>query len=426
MAAPPTTRTIATETDCRRRRTTTRNTATTQRLRRYRIFGRGSDGCHTSMFATSSIIMSIILTSLLFLLMMSRNDSSSKCSCFTTSHGSYPDKQRHHIRPRHVIMKRRTGFPGESSYVIGGSHTLKGRSSHSKSSSSASSSCLWSFSYDPNQGSSSFPSPGSQGSNDSTGGYDNSDGISGGGPTIPASSSSSLPSPEQPTPIPSLSAIDVATLCMDALQNEASPQTSLGVCFDFSSDRCRAAVGGALDEFVKYASNPVFGTLVHCQGYRILSVGPIIPGSQHRGEMQTILIEITQPMTVSDAVSEYNAAQQQLEQRQQQQESSSQPPTSTQRASGRPTIEERMRAREERKRQQLEGVSSSSSSSSSSDNKSNPAAMNDSSDRQNTSNNSDNTRVFLWTMQKERRPPRQDCWLVHEVLHKQYAFQLTT
>ena len=25
-------------------------------------------------------------------------------------------------------------------------------------------------------------------------------------------------------------------------------------------------------------------------------------------------------------------------------------------------------------------------------------------------------RRFLWTMEKERRPPRQDCWLVREVL----------
>lgn len=34
-------------------------------------------------------------------------------------------------------------------------------------------------------------------------------------------------------------------------------------------------------------------------------------------------------------------------------------------------------------------------------------------------------RRFLWTLQKERRPPRQDCWLVHEVLFTDNALQLT-
>jgi hypothetical protein len=34
-------------------------------------------------------------------------------------------------------------------------------------------------------------------------------------------------------------------------------------------------------------------------------------------------------------------------------------------------------------------------------------------------------RRFLWTLQKERRPPRQHCWLVHEVLFVKNAFQLT-
>jgi hypothetical protein len=34
-------------------------------------------------------------------------------------------------------------------------------------------------------------------------------------------------------------------------------------------------------------------------------------------------------------------------------------------------------------------------------------------------------RRFLWTLQRERRPPRQGCWLVHEVLFVKNAFQLT-
>ena len=417
--ATTTTTTTATGTDCRRQRT--RNTATTQRLRRQRILGRGTDGWYMSIFAPSSIMV-IILTSFLFFLMMSRDDNGFKCSCFTTSYRSYPDNQNRHNRQRHSIENLSKVSRSKGSYII-----------ESQSPSTASSSTLWSFFYDPNQGSSSssssFPSPGNHDGDDNTGGYDDSDRNSSEELVIPDSASPLPPSSnsqqqQQPTPIPSLSAIDVATLCMDALQNEALPQTSLGVCFEFSSDRCRAAVGGTLDEFVKYASNPVFGTLVHCEDYRILSVGPIIPGSQHRGEMQTILIEITQPMTVRDAVSEYNTAKREVEQRQQdQQQSSYQPTKSTQRASGRPTIEERMRAREQRKRQQPDGVRSFSSSFS---NDRKDVATSVSSNGQNASNKSDNTRVFLWTMQKERRPPRQDCWLVHEVLHKQYAFQLTT
>lgn len=34
-------------------------------------------------------------------------------------------------------------------------------------------------------------------------------------------------------------------------------------------------------------------------------------------------------------------------------------------------------------------------------------------------------REFLWTMQQERRPPRQECWLVHECIAKDKAYDLT-
>jgi len=34
-------------------------------------------------------------------------------------------------------------------------------------------------------------------------------------------------------------------------------------------------------------------------------------------------------------------------------------------------------------------------------------------------------RKFLWTLQKERRPPRQGCWIIHEVLYVKNAFQQT-
>lgn len=34
-------------------------------------------------------------------------------------------------------------------------------------------------------------------------------------------------------------------------------------------------------------------------------------------------------------------------------------------------------------------------------------------------------RTFLWTLQQERRPPRQGCWIIHEVIYVKNAFQLT-
>ena len=191
------------------------------------------------------------------------------------------------------------------------------------------------------------------------------------------------------TPNPDLDALQVATLCMDALQNQ-QPDQSMELCFNFSSDRCRAAVGGTLEEFMHYAANPVFGKLVHCGDYKVASVGPIIPGSQVRGDMQTVLIEISKGLTVSDVIKD-----------------------ATTKKKKRRNIEERIRQSEAEARGELfveneneeeggeQGNGSTSSSSSSA------AAR------------------FLWTLQKERRPPRQNCWLVHEVLSVKYAFSQT-
>lgn len=186
-------------------------------------------------------------------------------------------------------------------------------------------------------------------------------------------------------PNPELNGLEVATLCMNALQHEM-PQKSLEICFNFSSDRCRAAVGGTLDEFLLYAANPVFGKLVHCPHYTICSVGPIIPGSQVRGDMQTILIEICkEEMSVSKAlnkaIDDHNS--------------------NVQGISKRRPIEERiaeMDAKMSGKRiaepSEAEGA------------RTKPFR-------------------FLWTMQKERRPPRQNCWLVHEVLFVNNAHEQT-
>jgi len=184
-------------------------------------------------------------------------------------------------------------------------------------------------------------------------------------------------------PTPELDGLQVVTICMDALQMKPANE-ALEICFDFSSDRCRAAVGGTLEQFVQYADNPVFGTLINCDSYKVLSVGPIIPGSSNglgsrRGKMQTFLVEIAKGMTMKTVIKE-----------------------AEQRARKRPTLEERLRQRESKARGEVaEGVVVGSE----------PL--------------DDGKRRFLWTLQEERRPPRQDCWLVHEVLFTKNAIQQT-
>mmetsp|Transcript_10110 Transcript_10110/g.14304 ORF Transcript_10110/g.14304 Transcript_10110/m.14304 type:complete len:210 (+) Transcript_10110:49-678(+) len=138
-----------------------------------------------------------------------------------------------------------------------------------------------------------------------------------------------------PFPNCDIDAPGVVKTCMDALSKNSQPYSNAGleVCFNFSSDRCRASMGGTLEEFIRFATNPTFGSMVDAQSWEVVSTGPIIEGTQTRGAMQTQLIDVI-PME------------------------------------GRP-------------------------------------------------------RRFLWSMQKERRPPRQGCWLVHECIFVDNAFALT-
>jgi hypothetical protein len=96
--------------------------------------------------------------------------------------------------------------------------------------------------------------------------------------------------------ITELTAQNVVISCMDAMMQNDVPWLNHGleICFDFSSDRCRAALGGSLDDFISYASNPTFGSLVNAKTYDIVNVGPIIAGTATRGSMQTVLVKITQ------------------------------------------------------------------------------------------------------------------------------------
>ena len=173
-----------------------------------------------------------------------------------------------------------------------------------------------------------------------------------------------------PHPHPSLSATDVVSACMSTFI-DYNKDLGLQVCFAFSSDRCRAAMGGSLDEFLQYADNPTFGYLVHCQSWDICSVGPVIPGTSHRGAMQTVLMVAR--------------------------------PSST--------------------------TASSSASSSRSAVKSMPFLDDDEAttqcNQQQMSQVEDCGRPFLWTLQMERRPPLQGCWMVHEVLYTPNAYWQT-
>ena len=139
-----------------------------------------------------------------------------------------------------------------------------------------------------------------------------------------------------PNPNPSLTALDVVSACMTTMLEHQDE--GLEVCFNFSTDNCRAALGGSLEEFKNYAENPVFGYLIKCADWEIVSIGPEIPGTATRGAMQTILINAKQAHTTKG---------------------------------------------------------------------------------------DDGSRRFVWTLQKERRPPRQNCWVVHEVVYVNNAWALT-
>lgn len=148
-----------------------------------------------------------------------------------------------------------------------------------------------------------------------------------------------------PQPTPDLLPEEVVNLCMEMLKDNDNPTIDAGleVCFNFSSDRCRAANGGTLQDFINFAGNPTFQSLIDAHEWKSLSVGSEIPGTPTRGAMKTILVAV-QP-------------------RQRGMDGTATPPP------------------KERK--------------------------------------------FLWTMQRERRPPRRGCWLVHECIAVDKAFAQT-
>lgn len=138
-----------------------------------------------------------------------------------------------------------------------------------------------------------------------------------------------------PFPHQEYTASDVVQMCMHMLTRNGKPYANAGmeVCWNFSTDRCRAAQGGSLEMFIQYAHNPIFGSMVNALDWQVVSTGPLIQGTATRGAMQTVLVNV-------------------------------QPQQGAQRR-------------------------------------------------------------FLWTLQQERRPPRQGCWLVWECLSVENAFSHT-
>jgi len=145
---------------------------------------------------------------------------------------------------------------------------------------------------------------------------------------------------ELPIPNESIEALQVVSTCMSYLQTNDEPKQNSGleVCYNFSSDSCRASNGGSLEDFLRYANNPVFQSMVNCHEWGVLNVGSEIPGTNTRGAMKTVLIKVVQKK-----------------------------------------VEGQMR----------------------------------------------NDRRFLWTLMKERRPPRQGCFLIRECIAVDNAFALT-
>jgi hypothetical protein len=137
-----------------------------------------------------------------------------------------------------------------------------------------------------------------------------------------------------PQPDPIYSDEAVVALCMNALgrNDDPIPDAGLRTCWAFSSDMCRAAVGGSLADFLKYARNPTFAQLVDHESWSG-KLGNRIPATQTRGALATTMVTV-----------QTNRGQE---------------------------------------------------------------------------------RKFLWTLQQQRRPPDQGCWLVHECLYVENAIEQT-
>jgi len=142
------------------------------------------------------------------------------------------------------------------------------------------------------------------------------------------------------TPSPEIHPFDVVKACHVALKynDQPLPNSGFATCFAFADSMCRATAGPrnqktTLEDFIRYANNPTFGSMKNMRSYDFLGDINIIAGSPTRGALATQLVEIE-------------------------------------------TQDGRMRK-------------------------------------------------FLWTLQQQRRPPLQGCWLVRECLATERAYYQT-
>ena len=100
---------------------------------------------------------------------------------------------------------------------------------------------------------------------------------------------------EAEVPSPDLTYSDEEALAtvMNALGSNDEPYKNAGleVCFNFSNDMCRAAVGGSLEEFFRYATNPTFSCLVDHKNYEARLSSRMKKG-KFRGPMSTFVVDV--------------------------------------------------------------------------------------------------------------------------------------
>ena len=112
---------------------------------------------------------------------------------------------------------------------------------------------------------------------------------------LPSSSSSSQPlSFKLPVPETIYSPDAVVALCMNALERNSDPLPNAGleVCWNFSSEMCRQALGGSFAKFVEYAGNPTFQSMVNHQGWVSERISEVA-GGPTRGAMFTIMVTVS-------------------------------------------------------------------------------------------------------------------------------------
>lgn len=81
-------------------------------------------------------------------------------------------------------------------------------------------------------------------------------------------------------------------ICMNALEKNDLENSGLATCFAFSNDMCRAAVGGSLEDFVQYARNPTFGSLLNCRQWRAEPLQLVNTCTPTRGPMATQVVHV--------------------------------------------------------------------------------------------------------------------------------------